>query len=176
MRSHPLSFPIDAQCNAYETLENYLCDTQTKVIRILLSRTAMRKKKGKIYSRGAAYGATSEAALSYSFWSFGDERGRRSWVYLTLVPPPRSRGFSSRIPAPCSHLFLPSPSVETLLTKRATIPRSIPSECPGVVFRSLGTTTVTEDVDQTSVWILQSSEKCYENKQAKKQDIFSKHL
>lgn len=69
-------------------------------------------------------------------------------------------------------LFLPSPSVETLLTKRATIPRSIPPECPGVVFRSLGTTTVTEDVGQTSVWILQSSEKCYENKQAEKQDIF----
>jgi len=45
-------------------LENYLYDTRRKLIRILLSRTAAREKKeGEIYSRRAAYGATSEAAL-----------------------------------------------------------------------------------------------------------------
>lgn len=73
-----------------------------RLIRLLLSRARRwgRGKKGekKPFLEGQHMARLAEP-LSYGFWSFGDERGRRSWVYLTLVPPPRPRGFSPRIPA-----------------------------------------------------------------------------
>lgn len=98
-----------------------------KLIRILLSRTTSReekKKEGKPPLEGQHMARLAEP-FSYGFWSFGDERGRRSWVYLTLVPSLSApEDFLRKDTRPSLHLF---PSfVETLLTKRATIPRSIP--------------------------------------------------
>lgn len=100
-----------------------------KLIRILLSRTTAREKRREnLLSKRAAYGATSGAALSYGFWSFRDERGRRSWVYLTLIPPPRPWGFSSRMPAP-----RPTSSFRRDLTHETSYN---PSFYPSVVPRS----------------------------------------
>jgi len=166
MRSHlsRLSFSIDVQCHAYETLETILAIHGKNWLEFYYRERRREKKGGKTYSRRAAYGATSEASLSISLSLTHIRllkfRGWKRPPFLSLLDScaspsaPRILFEDTRL---LLRFFLPPPSVETLLTKRATIPRSIPPECPGVVFWSLGTTTVTEDVGQTSVWILQSS-------------------
>lgn len=102
-----------------------------KLIRILLSRR--EKKRGKIFSRRAAYGATSGAAL-LRLLKF---RGWKRPPFLSLLDScasPSAPEILSKNTRPSLHFFLPPLSVETLLTKRATIPRSIPPSVPELSF------------------------------------------
>lgn len=152
MRSHlfPLSFPIDVQCHAYERpLKIILAVHGEKLIRILLSRTTTREKRREnvLSLEGQHMARLAKLPLSPTAFEVSGMKEAAvlefTWLLcLPLGPEDSLRGY----PPLSLHLFLPPPSVETLLTKRATIPRSIPPECPRVVFRSLGTTTVTEDV------------------------------
>lgn len=159
MQSHPslILFHRCAPSRLWDPWKLYPCDTRRKLIRILLSRTTAREKRREnLLSKGSIWRDYRSRAL-LQLLKF---RGWKRPPFLSLLDScasPSAPKILFEDTRPLLHLFLPPPSVETLLTKRATIPRSIPPECPGVVFRSLGTTTVTEDVGQTSVWILQSS-------------------
>lgn len=114
-----------------------------ELIRILLSRRRRERggrKAGKRFSKGGIW------RYSSSFWSFGDERDRRSRVYLTPVPPledpppPRSLLLPPSPPSPRSS-SLPFPRALESFTHETSYNPSF--QVARLVFRTLETTTAT---------------------------------
>lgn len=85
------------------------------------------KETGKRFSKGGIW------RYSSSFWSFGDERDRRSRVYLTHVPPLRSLFFHLLL-----ILFLLSSSLESFTHETSYNPSF---RVARLVFPTLETTT-----------------------------------
>lgn len=146
------------QRHAYEALEKYpWCIGE--LIRILLSRTVearwARKKKGNLLEKQHMARLVVVNRSPTAFEVSGMKEADVLEFTWLLCLPLSLWGYFLSLPLVSLSLPLPYFSFRGDLTKRATIPRSIPPSASGVVFRSLEMTTVTEDVGQTSVWMFQ---------------------
>lgn len=131
-----LSFPIDARRHAYKALENYpRCIQENWLEFYYRERRWGGKKGGKTSSRRAAYGATSEDVLLRLLKFQGWKRPPFLSLLDSCASPPGLEDSLRKDTRPSLHFFLLPSFVETLLTKRATIPRSIPPSAPELSLR-----------------------------------------